>query len=134
MKAEIRNLSCSKELVEQYSFYWNHGEWAFFTIDSKKCLFACDSSFGNYAYAGWDSHNGTFKEFLASLRNDKWYVLGKISEKVFDLDATIEAWKNRIIEWRRNHKDYRDPVSKDEAREMWDLIKMASVSNESEFY
>ena len=107
----------SKGTVEKYDIRWNRGEWAVFTIDNATGLMQCHSSYGDWGYA-WPNHGReSFKHFILELERDWEYLLGKVSNKVFDFDKTIKLWKNKILGSRKKY-DYK----KDEARQAYDFI------------
>ena len=120
----------SKGTIEKYTINWEH-EWAVFTIDSNTGLMQCHSSYGDWSYS-WPNHGReTFKHFLIDLERDWEYLLNKVSDKVFNLDKTIQEIIRDIIDSRK--QDY---ISKDIARKAYDFIKSddCQINSEDGFY
>lgn len=107
----------SKGTVEKYDIRWNRGEWAVFTIDNASGLMQCHSSYGDWGYS-WPNHGrASFKHFILELERDWEYLLGKVSDRVFDFDESVRLWKKIVLDSRK--KCY---CEKDEAREAYDFI------------
>lgn len=111
-------MQISKSQVEVYKIRnAEHGAWADITIDAKGNTgrISISSDYGDWAYY-WGSCGCPFKEFLCGL--DLGYVSGKFrADNHFDLNATIQAWKEPVLEYRR--KGY---IDAEEARELFDEI------------
>ena len=107
----------TKSKIEKYDIRWGRGEWAIFSIDEKTGLIQCHSSFGDWSYQ-WPNHGRkSLKHFILELERDWQYLLGKVSDKVFDFEKSVKKWKRIILEDRRKYS-----IKKDEAREAYDLI------------
>lgn len=126
-KAE--DVSVTKTTVECYKIR-NKYTWADITIDANgntgRIQIASDyGSWQNY----WGSCGKSFKEFLLHL--DKHYVAGKFgADRWFDSEKTIKAFKQCIIENRRNgYLDF------ETAREAYDEAEsLNDYTQETEFY
>lgn len=107
-----------KSVCERYDLLFNRGDWAMFTIDEKAGLLGCHSSYGDYSYA-WPNHGReTFKHFLIEITRSPGYLLNKVSDRTyFDFDKTIDAWKERIVGWRKDGS-----ITKEQARDAYDDI------------
>lgn len=102
------------------------GAWAIIVIDSARGFFAAVSDHGNYAYL-WTHTGGEFKPFLAKLDLD--YVYSKLTheQRVFDLEASVDAARKalkaieeaqtRPIDWVEREQD-----------------DVEAISSESDFY
>lgn len=119
-----------KSTVECYKIRHESGMyWADITVDSmgNKGRISISSDFGNYANF-WGACGHSFKEFLTEL--NLYYAADKFgADKWFDLDKTINGYKQRVLEQRRN-----DEINEVFAREIWDEIKeLDQSSSKGEF-
>lgn len=113
------------EWIERYELGSNretHEGWAIFHIDSKGFL-GIFSDYGNYAYH-WSSFGGDFKDFLSGLEWD--YLYGKLMQgrdaSIYDGEATLRGIQKHILDLR-----HRKRLSREQAREEWDLAKGSEI-------
>lgn len=120
-----------KSKVECYKVRHETGMfWADITVDvtsEKSGRIMIASDFGSWDYY-WGDTGPTFKEFLT--RVDRYYVSNKFgANRWFDLDSTLEGYKKRVLECRKDEN-----ISADEAREIYNEIKeLEGCSGENEF-
>ena len=125
----MKEYTFSKGTVEKYDIRWNRGEWAVFTIDNASGLMQCHSSYGDWGYS-WPNHGRkSFKHFILELERDYEYLLGKVSDRVFDFNESIKRWKKIILESRKEYY-----CEKDAAREAYDFIKKLDESEGEHCY
>lgn len=108
------------------------GEWANITLkcwdnppkaDSTRGMYYCGeitihSSYGSWAYT-WTACANPFKQFLCGI--DFGYAFGKFmgtALDVFDGAATLKQIRRDILQERRQGS-----LDREEAREVWDLVK-----------
>jgi len=128
---ENQNFTIKKTKVECYKIRdEKRGSWADITIDvtgDHSGRISISSDYGNYANY-WGACGSGFKQFLIDLNID--YAADKFrADRWFDLDCTLNGYKRRVIECRRE-----GTLTTESAREIWDEIEeLEDVSNESEF-
>ena len=117
------NYTITKSNIELYKFRKENGdEWADITIDENGTTgrISIASNWGSWQNY-WDFCGRSFKEFLTKLNceYDCEYVANKFGVgRCFDLEKTINFYKNNIIEARRI-----DRIDENKARTLFDSIK-----------
>lgn len=122
---EKSNVECYKIRHPKTGMYW-----ADITIDSmgSKGRISISSDYGNYANFWGACGKGGFKNFLTEI--NMHYAADKFgADRWFDIDSTIEGYKKRVLEYRRD-----ETIESEKAREIFDEIKeLESCSGEGEF-
>jgi len=119
-----------KSTVECYKIRHSSGMcWADITIDSNGNTgrIQIASDYGSWQYY-WGACGCPFKKFLGKI--DMEYTADKFGEsKWFDIDKTMRAYREYILESRRIEQ-----FNADKAREMWEEVKLLTdSSNSTEF-
>lgn len=122
--------SFTKGTIEKYDIrFGEYGDWAIFTIDNATGLLQCHSSYGDWQYA-WPRHGRkTFKHFILELERDWQYLLKKVSDKVYDDDATKEKYIRIVLEQRKNRY-----CTKEQVRKAYDFIDELDFNSEDLVY
>jgi hypothetical protein len=113
--------------IQRYVIRSKH-EWAIIHIDERYGSFACQSTFGTYAYIWRSIGDDTLKEFLRDLRFD--YFMGKARPgyRKFDFEATCDNVKRLIRQYRREGS-----IDKKLARKAYREIEFLSPDGEQAF-
>jgi hypothetical protein len=128
---EIQNFKIEKTTVECYKIRHESGNyWADITIDvtgDRSGRISISSDYGNYANY-WGACGRGFKQFLVDLNLE--YAADKFgADRWFDLDCTLQGYKERLLENRRD-----ETYTAEQAREIWDEIEeLKDCTGKSEF-
>lgn len=121
--------------AEAYSvrFEKNRG-WAVLFLHEETGMVSIQSDYGDWAYAWPNPGRGdcTLREFLISCSED--YLaekfMGRDERRLFDFERTVEAFKETILESRRELN-----LEKDQARGLFnDIVEMKETESEDLFW
>lgn len=109
-----------------YKLRDERGHWLARVVMTSDGYFSTVSDYGNYAF-WWHAFEGDFRAFFAQC--DDGYVLGKLAKRdYYDGEATRTRIREHILEYRRDGW-----LSKDRAREEWDLLNRCGVDSREDF-